>query len=125
MILNIPDSPVESFTWEFHKNPYAFNFYKLGRISNIENFPKFLSNAVVSCSCTAKELASIRNFLTNHPNVIEFRTILDQDISEMLPEEVQATRLQAVDHLALFRQKMMEIVGTDEVAISEVERVLA
>ena len=80
---------------------------------------------MVSCSCSEKNLALIREFLQNHPNVLEFRTIIDQSLNKLLPPEEQATRLQPVDHLALFHDKMAEIFGYDEIAMSEIERILA
>ena len=114
------------------ENPYAFNFYKLDFYTNNDidsiNATHIKPNAVCSIKCAEKDLHYLKvrfgnekdDLIPKNCNVIASRFIVVPESSDKT-EIVE--HLSDVDHLKLFKDYILETLGSNETVLSELAEV--
>lgn len=107
----------------FFINPYAFNFYKLSILTDIDlqKFDNLKDNAVLSISCSSNLVTKIREILTNCSNVVTYRlqTIVDKDV-----EQVDISSLVQTDHLKQFSDYILSHMNNTSILNEELTNIM-
>jgi len=114
----------DTWTYEFVKNPYAFNFYKI-EINSENDFGKLLKledNAVVSVKCKANLVQEVREAVSALKNIIESRIVITHDISASSPEGDIADL--TVDHYVKFAECCKEKLENTPILEAELNEIL-
>lgn len=108
---------------ESHTNPYAYNFYKI-EINDTLDISKlsFLAHAVVSAKCKESLVPLLKEFLEKNSHVDDFRIVTVVEMKS--PEEEEIPQFISKDHLAQFRDYIVEKLGTSEYVLKELQEVL-
>ena len=122
---NIMILDTDTLTYELVENPNAFNFYKLGSLSQYTKKIEFKPNSIVSCSCNEAQLEAVKESLKQNPSVITSQvTVERQQLKVDESSKVSADSLKMSDHRAQFRDYIINKYGSDEIVLSELEEVL-
>lgn len=99
---------------DVYENPYAFNFYKLDKDTYLLPLK---NNAVVTVKCTIDKLEEMKE---RFKDAVASRFIIEQteaDVVEYKQEEL------TVDHLAKFREFILDTMGTGVEVLEELSEV--
>lgn len=105
---------------KFFENPYAYNFYKLGLVNNINELDVLKNNAVVTMTVNA-ENTNLKQFIENDPRIV-FKRILFKDNSTHEQVEVN---FEQVDYLKKFVQFIKENMEMTDIVSEELSKVIA
>ena len=114
----------DTWSYEFIKNPYAFNFYKL-EINSEADFKKLENledNAVLSIKCKANLVQAVREAISALKNIIETRIVITHDILTD-SSEVNIADL-TVDHYVKFAECCREKLENTPVLEAELNEIL-
>lgn len=106
------------------QNPYAYNFFKFDVDTEIgfemmQNV--LLPKSVVSVKCIEHLVPKVKEFLSNSPLVEEFRVVTAMETQDAPKEDIK--ELLSIDHLAQFRDYVLEKLGTSNAVINELKEV--
>lgn len=105
-----------------YENPYALNFYKIDSTTQIWDVTKLKQNAVITLKCEEQSQSHHKELLLAAPNVLTFRLIVIPTSTESSPSSMQ--ELIAVNHLDKFKDYVLDVLGTNEIVVQELEEVL-
>lgn len=122
---NVMILDTDTLTYELIENPYAFNFYKLGNISQYSSKIEFKPNSIVSCSCNEAQMAAVKNSLEQNPNVITHMVTVERERATTGDSDnMKLDDLKVSDHRAQFRNYFINKYGTSDSILFELEEVL-
>ena len=105
---------------EAYENPYAFNFYKLDLTKKKSELNFFKPNSVVMIKCWEKDSDYYNEYLSNIPNIIKYRVLIEYARQEETDTEEQ---LLTIDHLKKFKEYVLENIGSDDIVKEELAEV--
>lgn len=106
---------------EWYENPFAFNFYKIENVSEIDiDLKQIKNNAVLTVKTPAHKLSEIKQLLEDCDQVIEYKIVLDNEV-----RDVEANRQEdlSIDHLEKFKEFVFDTIGTSDMIKEELEEV--
>lgn len=106
------------------ENPFAYNFYKI-EATDTKDFASiinsFKKHSIVSFKCLETYVDEVKSLFDNCPNVDEYRVISVPVIADV-PEEDIYTLISA-DHIAQFRDYILNKLGNSADVISELQEI--
>ena len=107
---------------EVYENPYALNFYKLGKVDS-NSLSKFMlrPNSVVTASTSSDEMLEVRKLVEENPNIIASRITfnMEETSSNNFEDEKLLEAISSSNYLETFKNYMLE----DPLLFGEAERV--
>ena len=101
-----------------YENPYAINFYKI----ELWDVTKLKQNAVITLKCEEQSQSHYKELLLAAPNVLTSRLIVIPTSTDSSHSSMQ--ELIAVNHLDKFKDYVLDVLGTNEIIVQELEEVL-
>ena len=105
---------------DFIENPYAFNFYKLSLIDDV-NIPMIGPNAVLSIQCSEGWLETVKKLVNEKDIVVASRV---QTILTNSGEEVDISALASTDHLQQFSDYILEHIDNSDILKEELSYIM-
>ena len=115
----ILDTETHNFT--VYENPHAFNFYKLGFVSSVNDLPNFKPNSVVSITVDINN-NDLREYLETNPNIV-CKRVLFQEMSSLTGNDYE--EFKAIDYLDKFVQFVKDNMGMTDIVKQELSEVIA
>ena len=116
----------DTWSYEFIKNPYAFNFYgiEINSEFDILKLKRLKQNSVVSLKCKASLVADTRKAIENIPNIVESRLMVVRDTS--LIEGLETANIDdlTMDHKGKFVECCKEKIDNTPILEEELAEVL-
>ena len=103
----------DTLKYEFYKNPFAINFYKLENIDDIYK----VENGVITLKVPEKDILRVKDVLNNNSNILSSRVIVDYNSSK----ELKDSKLLSVDHLNEFRKFVLKEIGDSDLVQEELD----
>lgn len=107
---------------KFYENPYALNFYKLElREDNLNCLRTLKDNSIVTIRCEDSLVARVREAINEVPSILAHRVIVYKEEGK---EHVELTSLRKEDHLEQFYNFILNNLGTDDVVLKELAKIM-
>lgn len=115
----------KDLSMSFHENPYSLNFYKVDVVSedSLKKLDGLKGNAVLSIKCTGNVKEALQEKLASLDNVLTYRIVYQSIQGDGAEETKDASQLLSKDHLAQFREYIIDTLGKSEVVLSELQEV--
>ncbi len=111
----------DTLTYELYDNPYAFNFYKLDTTVTPVDLTKLKSNSVLTIKVSEENYDHYKTQVTNCDNIITSRFII---VSSNSNEVNNNQELISVNHLDKFKSYVIDVLGSTDLVLEELEEVL-
>ena len=111
----------DTLTYELYDNPYAFNFYKLDTTVTPVDLTKLKSNSVLTIKVSEENYDHYKTQVTNCDNIITSRFII---VSSNSDEVNNNQELISVNHLDKFKSYVIDVLGSTDLVLEELEEVL-
>lgn len=102
----------DTLEYEFYKNPFAINFYKL---ENIEDIYK-VENGVITIKVTEDNITRTKKLVSENKNVLVSRIIVEHNNTK-----TEDQKLSSIDHLYEFRKFVLQEIGTSDLVQEELD----
>lgn len=113
---------------QFHRNPYAFNFFKKDVTTCTDadlqfNLEPPCDYAVMTVKATVAQAAKARLLLDSFPKerLVSYRLVIESDKSVV---DLSDTKFEAVDHLKQFEQYVLQNIGDNNIIREELVNVM-
>ena len=117
-VLHIHDETQETYL-ECYENPYAFNFYKLDKFSDLDRLKK---NSVVTVKCFEEDYNIWKQKLEENSNIFTYRiNIIPHVKSDRELKEVR--QVLTINHLDEFKNYVIQQLGNTDYVLSELEEI--
>lgn len=111
----------DTLTYELYDNPYAFNFYKLDTTVTPVDLTKLKSNSILTIKVSEENYDHYKTQVTNCDNIITSRFII---VSSNSNEVNNNQELISVNHLDKFKSYVIDVLGSTDLVLEELEEVL-
>ena len=112
----------DNFKVSFIENPFAFNFYKFDFTERLDLDALNLNcTSVITVKCWSDDVVFVKEKINQNPKIIESRVISVSKIKDVDPEETSS--LTSVDHIAQFKNYIVEQLGSTEIVLKELAEI--
>lgn len=112
---------IDTFTYEFIENPYAFNFYKLSENEFNDLHGKLKPNSILSVKCHEYHYNDIKDKMASNKNIIQYRIIVEPNKNDL--HKTDTTELVKVDHIKQFKDYCLSTMDNSDVLLQELENI--